>query len=457
MRVLFLFAATAAVLCQSAFANPHWNPQRVPKDASYASSSLRLADVRKLKTVTNEDAVSVLRVQVDWLEKSDGYDIAGMVIEPSGTPALLSRSTHKPKWGSYLGVLKNKDGSKIYYDAVGTGKEYRKLTRAMTFRFPVPAEEMTFELFAEHPQTGAMEKVFSKTVSAKKFPRLQAEIDGVEIKELAKAAKSPSVRVNFYADGYKESDKELFWQHALKAVRALQNENFPGVEYMSFYAVFHASNLELGKANKLGLPVQERDSFLGMYYPYWDNFGRWYNVVYPTREDKMRRGMAVAAYDYPIILINNNEYWGVGNYMAFTAIPAASSGYFNYLLMHEFGHFFGLNEEYQGGGRTELEFAPEINEPWSQNITFLTDKSYDKLKWNTFVKKTTSLPTPDSEWRSNPPVYGAYQGGYADSTSTKGKSHIPGLNCTMESAKHFCDICRQGVEDVVHYGVGESV
>src|SRR4029078_1103016 len=146
--------------------------------------------------------------------------------------------------------------------------------------------------------------------------------------------------------------------------------------------------------------------------PYWDNFGRWYNVVYPTNENKFRNHLAVAPYDYPLILINNSGYWGVGNYMSLTAIPARNSTYFTYLLLHEFGHFFGLNEEYEGGGPTELEFAPGISEPWSQNITFLRSRELASLKWNRFVKETTPLPTPRDLWRSSNPLYGAYAGGY---------------------------------------------
>ena len=115
----------------------------------------------------------MLRVQVDWQSQDEGYLIANMLIEPSGTKALLARSQHKPQWGSYLGVLQNKNGSKVYYDAVGTGKEYRKLTCAMTIRFPVPTEDMTFTLYAEHPQTGVMESVLSKEISAKHLPRVQ--------------------------------------------------------------------------------------------------------------------------------------------------------------------------------------------------------------------------------------------------------------------------------------------
>ena len=237
-------------------------------------------------------------------------------------------------------------------------------------------------------------------------------------------------------------------------MRTLQEEHFPGVEHMSFYGVFHASNNRLGFATDLGMPVPERDSFLGLYYPYWDDFGRWYNVIYPTREDKLRTGLALVPYDYSIILVNSAAWWGVGSYMAYTAIPAATANSFNYLLMHEFGHFFGLNEEYQGGGRTELEFAADIEEPWSQNITFLTSARYEHLKWNTFVDKRRSLPTPASEWQNQPPAYGAYAGGYADSRSAKGKSHKPGLNCVMEAKDHFCEICKHGIEEVVHYSAG---
>jgi len=455
MRFFTLIFVIFAVLTQqAAFANPYWDKNKVPKDSSYKSFRMPLANITKLKTVTENDGIPVLRIQADWLSDSDTFTFAGMIIEASGTKALLARSQVKPKWGSYLGVLKNKDGSKVFYDAVGTGKEYRKLTRAVTFRFPTPTEDMTFELYAENPQTGVMERVLSKFINSKLMPRQEHLFNDVEVKELSRASQQPELRVNFYAEGYTQAEKDNFYNAALKAMRALKDERFPGVEHMSFYAVFAPSNVKLGRATDLGLPVQKRDSFLGLYYPYWDNFGRWYHVIYPTREDYMRQGFAAAPYDYPVVLVNSSDYWGVGNYMAFTAIPANSSSYFTYLLMHEFGHYFGLNEEYQGGGRTELEFAPDLDEPWSQNITFLGDTRYDKLKWKAFVNQKTPLPTPYNVWHDHPPVYGAYVGGYADSPVTKGKSHIPGLDCTMESRQHFCDVCKHGIGEVVKYSLG---
>jgi hypothetical protein len=438
---------------QLAFANPYWDQQKVPKDSSYISSRLPLQNIAALKTATNDAAIDALRIQIDWQEKNESYNISKLTIEPSGTPALLARSKHKPIWGSYLGILKNtQTGEAIYYDAIGTGKEYRKLARAINLRFPVPTEDMTFELYAENPQSGVMEKVVSTIIAVKQFEKSPV-INDVEIKELALASKTPALRVNIYAEGYLQNEKALFWQHAVKTVQALQKEKFPGVEHMSFYAVFHASNQKLGRAVDLGMPIPERDSFLGLYYPYWESFGRWYNVVYPTREDKFRRGLASAAYDYPIILVNNSEYWGVGNYMSHTAVPAEEYS-FTYLLLHEFGHFFGLNEEYEGGGRTELEFAPEISEPWSQNITFLQDKHYENLKWKEFVNNSIQLPTPASVWQSSPPVYGAYRGGYADSEKINGHSYKPGMGCVMEADARFCAICTKAIQQVVQHGLG---
>lgn len=450
----FFWIFICFLLPQFVCANPHWDEQRVPRDSQYLNTRMRTFDVSHLKAVKNDDGINVLRVLVNWEAANETYTVKLLTVEPSGTQALLERSKHKPKLGSYLGVLKDKTGREVYFDSIGTGKEYRALARAISLRFPVPSEDMTFELYAEHPKTGVMEKVVSQTISVNALPQPTPPNQQVKVRELSLASASPVLRVNIYAEGYRQEDEEDFWKHAMKTVHVLKNENFPGIDHMSFYGVFAPSNNRLGVAKKLGYPVPVYDTFLGLYYAYWANLQRWYNVIYPTDENKLRQGLASAPYDYPIILNNNAEYWGVGNYMVMTSIPAAHHS-FSYLLLHEFGHYFGLNEEYNGGGPTELEFAPDMVEPWSQNITFLVDKTYQHLKWKKFVKEGTKLPTPALEWRTNPPNYGAYRGGYADSVSTKGKSHIPGLYCVMESRAHFCDVCKEAIAQVVAFSLGK--
>lgn len=459
MRVKGLIVFIVMMLCsQLAFAVPFWDMNKVPKDQAYPTlKKIHRIKSSELKTVATNNGINVLRLQIDW-QVGEQYNLSAAVIEPSGTPALIARSKNKPQWGSYQGVLKDLNGGDVYYDAIGTGKQYRKEVRAITFRFPVPTHDMLFELYAENPQSGEMERVISQMIYPAQLKSAQAvAFQNVEVKEISESKQSSSLRVNIYAEGYSASQKEYFWADAANAVQALKQEKMPGIENMSFYAVFAPSNKKLGKPRDLGKPIPEYDTFLGLFYAYWDDCQdcRWYDVIYPTSEAKFRRNLASAPYDYPIVLVKSKHYWGVGNYMAFTAIPADDS-HFTYLLLHEFGHYFGLNEEYEGGGPTELEFAPGIKEPWSQNITFLRDARYRYLKWKQFVDVRTALPTPSNAWRSYPPVYGAYEGGYADSHPANTPSYKPGFNCIMDRYPHFCEVCRKGIQDVVQYSLGKK-
>ena len=103
----FILVFLSLFIAQVALANPYWDPDKVPKDSNYLNSNHHKINVADLKTVTKQEAVDVLRIQVDWIDENDTYAVSNLVIEPSGTSALLARSTHKPKWGSYLGVLKD--------------------------------------------------------------------------------------------------------------------------------------------------------------------------------------------------------------------------------------------------------------------------------------------------------------------------------------------------------------
>lgn len=445
---------SAFLFSQAIFANPYWNPDRVPKDSDYPVSSVSRLTTARLKTVTNTEAIDVLRIQVDWQKEEESWKLSQIIMEPSGTPAFLKRATQKPRWGSYLGILKDiRSGKELYYDATGTGSRYRKLVRAVSFRFPVPNEDRLFELYAENPDTGVMEKVVSQVIQAGHWQRQEKTFPDLEIRELSLATQSPSLRVNIYADGYPATAKDLFWQDAIRVVKVLKGQRFPGVDAMSFYAVFSASNKVMGKAVRLGFPVPEYDTFLGLYYPYWDDEGRWYDAPYPSSENKFRTALATAPYDYTIVLENSALYWGVGTYSSFAAIPAHDYLHYTYLLMHEFGHYFGLNEEYDEAG-SELQYAPGMVEPWSQNQTFFRDASYRTLKWKRHVDIRTALPTPGWQWRSTPPLYGVYEGGYGGDPVRNGKSYKPGYNCVMTSGPYLCDICKRAIAEVERYSLG---
>lgn len=429
-----------------ALSNPYWDPSKIAKDPDYEPK------VREWTTLDpqqlRDEGVDILRVNVSYNEGK--FKFEGASKERSGTEALLKRAGKKDSLGSYHGVLVNAlNDTPLFYDSIGTGAEFRLLTRALTFRFPMTSGVLyRFELYGESPETGKTELILKENVNPVLASRSRIK-ERVEVKLLKKATVTPALKVNVYAEGYTSTDSTAFFKSAQKTVDTLVSSRFPGVEQFEMVGVYSVSKTKLGKAQDLGMPVPERDSFLGLYFPYWNPFGRWYHVVYPTREKKFRDAVGSVPYDYAIVLVDDSAYWGMGNFNEFTVVPAGNSS-FSYLLLHEFGHFFGLNEEYEGGGKTELQFSAKIEEPWSQNITFHPKNG--ELKWGKFVGESVQLPTPPSVWTGTGP-YGAYKGGYADSLPL-GVSHKPGFKCTMESGTKFCPICTEAIKEKIRFDTG---
>jgi hypothetical protein len=420
------------IISTSLFSKPYPDESRVPKDrVSY--------QLKKTFKKFQEKALPILRVQIDYLG-NDHFVLTQLKKEYSGTQSFYQRSLREDIHGSYKGILSN--GKNTYHDSVGLGATYKDLSRALTFRFPHVEDLSSYKLIfvRENPRTGVMEKKIELDLTDSEVENLE-DAQGT-LRVLRDVKSSQYLTLTVYAEGYLKNEESKFFQDAQKVVKSLEQNAFPGQEQFKILAYFEPSHTKLGKAKNLGLPIPERDSFLGLYFPYWESFGRWYHVLYPTREERFRDGIGKAPYDYPLIVVNDKEYWGVGNYRELTAIPSDNNS-FSYLLFHEFGHFLGLNEEYEEvGGRTELAFAPGIKEPWSPNITFNTDPK--KLKWSHQVKVGTPIPTDKTFWSAISKKYGAYKGGYAGAEPL-GLSHKPGYSCLMESGKDFCSICKEAI------------
>jgi len=161
---------------------------------------------------------------------------------------------------------------------------------------------------------------------------------------------------------------------------------------------------------------------------------------YPTDEERFRDALAQAPYDYPFVVTDSGEFWGTGNYNAYTVVPSDVDA-FDYLILHEFGHYFGLNEEYSSQD-TELLFASGVAEPWSQNMTF--QQGVADIKWNAHIADGVPIPTPSAQW----PLLGigAYAGGYAGEDA-RSLIPVPDGVCTMSSGIEFCDVCRAAMLD----------
>lgn len=436
------------LLSCSALAKPHWDQNIIPKSV-FNLANEKNEDVDLLRE-TDKTGLEVLRIHVDWLRegRKEKYVLVAATREFSGTTALYSRCRNKDKLGSYRGELVDPTSGDIhYYSSIGTGMEYRKLTRGMSFRFPAISKPMIFRMWAENPQNGVMEIVLSETIDLAQVKTLDQQNTKQWI--IKEAIQEPRLVMTFYAEGYKAGRESAFLEAVRTSEKILRSYPIPLFEHLEIRAAFSSSKTTLGRARDLGMPIPEFDSFLGLYFPYWNSdMGRWYHILYPTREQKLRDGLGQAVYDYPVILVDDSSYWGVGNYNSHTALPAGAFSSFEYLFLHEFGHFMGLNEEYHepAPNRTELTFAPGIYEPWSQNTTFLREP--ENLKWKKFVKVGTEIPTNRT---LNLNLVGAYKGGYS---SAPGLNHKPTLNCVMDSKRKFCKVCLDGIKEKIKFDLG---
>ena len=387
-----------------------------------------------------EPSPNVIRVQVSW-SPDDGYALGPVKRELSGTAALLRRAQQVDPLGSFVGVVSDPaTGEEILQQTIGIGVSYRELTKSLTFRFPAFTRTATFTLFAPDPETGEPTEVLTETIEPDSVSMVLPQ--DVRVTTIREATAQPALAVTVYAEGYLEGTEEYFLESAQTLVDVLENNEFPGIEHMEFTAVFAPSTQPLGSATDLGFPVPVWDSFLTLYYPYWSSFSRWHHVMYPTDEERFRDALAQAPYDYPFILTDSSRFWGAANYNAYTVVPAGTSS-FTGLVLHEFGHYFGLHEEYSSQD-TELLFAPSVSEPWSPNMTFQTDVT--EIKWASHIDGEVPIPTPSAQWPSV--GIGAYAGGYAGEDS-RSLIPVPDGQCMMSVGSDFCDVCSAAMHDKI--------
>lgn len=112
-----------------------------------------------------------------------------------------------------------------------------------------------------------------------------------------------------------------------------------------------------------------------------------------TEDNKLLRNIAAhAPYDALFIMVNHSRYGGGGIYNFYCTFTSDNQ-FFNYLLVHEFGHSFtGLADEYYTSAVAYNDFYPRGIEPVEHNITALLDK--DNVKWKAQLSDGIEIPTP---------------------------------------------------------------
>ena len=116
MQFIIIWALSVVLFFHShAFANPYWDPENVPKDTMDLNARAALLHSNNLKTVNNNSAVDVLRIQLDWqeagvMEKVISQNIAVMQLP---TPWSVWRNS-PPVYGAYVGGYADSPSTKSH-------------------------------------------------------------------------------------------------------------------------------------------------------------------------------------------------------------------------------------------------------------------------------------------------------------------------------------------------------
>ncbi len=168
-----------------------------------------------------------------------------------------------------------------------------------------------------------------------------------------------------------------------------------------------------------------------------------------TEDIKAVRDIAgMVPYDQIYVLVNTDVYGGGGIFNCIN-VSSADSHSSQKLIPHELGHgFAGLADEYTNSGMHYIDMVDLSTEPWEVN---LTTHVTDSIKWESYIKKNTPIPTPPNMNYGHKTV-GLFEGG---GNIEKGVWR-PAYDCRMRTnnALDFCPVCEDAIEWMINFYTG---
>ena len=247
------------------------------------------------------------------------------------------------------------------------------------------------------------------------------------------------IDVTILAEGYTQSEMELFYRDAEATCEAL----FAHAPFDKLKNRFNIVAVEsVSEDSGVSIPLKGEWKSTAVS----SHFSTFYSDRYLTtsRVKSIHNWLSGIPYEHIIILANTDTYGGGGIYNSYT-LTTAHHPSFKPVVVHEFGHSFGgLADEYFYSDEPSPLYPYHL-EPWEQNISTLVNF---ESKWKDMVPAGTPVPTPVKT--SGDEIYtavGVYEGaGY----TSKG-IYRPATNCRMKTneAPGFCPVCQRALERMI--------
>ena len=250
------------------------------------------------------------------------------------------------------------------------------------------------------------------------------------------------IDIAILAEGYTESEMELFYKDAEATCEALFS-HAPFDQFKERFNVVAVASPSIDSGVSVPLKGEWKSTAVH------SHFSTFYSDRYLTtnRVKSIHNWLSGIAYEHIIILANTDTYGGGGIYNSYT-LTTAHHPKFKPVVVHEFGHSFGgLADEYAYSDEP-CPLYPYSLEPWEPNITTLANF---ERKWKNILPEGTKIPTPITQKQNNSNVtsIGVYEGaGYTN----KG-IYRPTPDCRMRTneAPAFCPVCQHALEQLIRF------
>jgi len=348
----------------------------------------------------------------------------------------------------YLEVVDSVSGAVIYSRGYSTlFPEWQSTAMAVNdtgvFKealvIPFPHVPVFIEIFRRNKQQH-LESVFRVYFNKEEHtPEVQAPLSYPVFDIMVTGPVSERLDILFIAEGYRESEREKFYQDCSRFAGYLIGAS-PFRDYRT-------------RINIRGMMTYSEDSItrkVGNDKVLNTAIGVSFNTFGSDRYlmagnfQRVRDVAALAPNDQIVILVNSADYGGGGifNYYATATSDHRAS---DFLLLHEFGHSFaGLADEYYTSEVAYQDYYDLDTEPREPNITTLADFN---SKWLDMMDGGTPIPTPmEDTYRK---IVGVYEGGGYTATGI----YRPFQDCTMKSVLYdgFCPVCQRAIMRMLNF------